>query len=260
MWRCDQERSGLREFLNEKAALYNQAAFIEHDPIQVPHQFSEPEDIEIAAFMTATLAWGQKRTIISNANRLISRMTGGPYEFLVNAGNADLNPFISFVHRTFNGLDCIYFLRSLREIYRHHGGLRQLFEESYRTQGEIPLSIINFRKVFFQAGDPGRTAKHLPDLEKNAGGKRLNLFLRWMVRRDGCGVDFGLWKRIPMNALFIPLDVHTGSVARKLGLLNRRQNDWKAVVELTGRLKSFDPDDPVKYDFALYGLGAFEKF
>lgn len=260
VWSYERGESELKEFLDEKAIYYNQASFIDRDPIQVPHQFSKPEDIEIAGFLTSTIAWGRKDTIIASAQKLISGMTGGPHEFLLNAGDRDLNRFLPFVHRTFNGFDCIYFLKSLREIYRHCGGLGQLFQENYMELREIPMSIIRFREIFFRIGDPGRTAKHLPDLRKNAGGKRVNMFLRWMVRRDTRGVDFGIWNGIPMHALYIPLDVHTGRVARKLGLLERKQNDWKAVVELTGRLKRFDPVDPVKYDFALYGLGAFEKF
>jgi uncharacterized protein (TIGR02757 family) len=260
VWEHSRASDVLRDFLNEKADFYNREAFIGRDPIQVPHQFSESSDIEIAAFLTAILSWGRKSTIISNAGKLVSLMAGGPHEFLVNSEDEDLARFLPFVHRTFNGMDCIYFLKRLREIYRHHGGLRTLFEESYQELGEVSLSIVHFRKIFFQDGNPGRTSKHLPDLERNAGGKRLNMFLRWMVRRDDRSVDFGLWRKIPMSALYIPLDVHTGNVARKLGLLERKQNDWKAVVALTGRLKQFDPGDPVKYDYALYGLGAFEGF
>ncbi|MFO7933558.1 MAG: TIGR02757 family protein [Bacteroidales bacterium] len=260
MWTYDGEQSELKDFLDEKTWFYNRPAFIEQDPVQVPHQFSDPEDIEIAAFLTAVIAWGRKETIIANALRLVDGMPGGPHEFLIHATDSDLNRFRSFVHRTFNGVDCVYFLKSLRELYRHHGGLKQLFEESFLSTGELTSSINHFREVFFRDCPPGRTSKHLPDVQKNSGAKRINMFLRWMVRRDRCGVDFGLWDRIPMNALYIPLDVHTGNVARKLGLLERRQNDWKSVRELTGRLKRFDPGDPVKYDFALYGLGAFENF
>lgn len=250
----------LKEFLDQKVDLYNTSAFIETDPIQIPHQFSEQHDIEISAFLTATIAWGQKATIISNARKLLSWMPGGPYEFIMAADKEKLERFIPFVHRTFNGLDCIYFLKSLQHIYRHYGGLRAVFENSYRDSGDVYSSMIEFRKLFFQHADPGRTSKHVADVTKGASAKRINMFLRWMVRRDNRGVDFGLWKGIPMNALYIPLDVHTGNVARKLGLLQRKQNDWKAVVELSSRLREFDPDDPVRYDFALFGLGSFEKF
>jgi len=252
--------SELKSFLDEKAEYYNTIDFIGTDPIQVPHQYIHPADIEIVAFLTATLAWGQKTTIIKNATALVSRMPGGPYEFILNASETDLNRFLPFVHRTFNGIDCVYFLKALANIYRHHGGLRKLMESNYALQGDMFSSLIHFREVFFQFAPPGRTSKHLANVGKGASGKRLNMFLRWMVRRDQKGVDFGLWKGIPMHALFVPLDVHTASVARKLGLLERKQNDWKAVSELTGRLREFDPEDPVRYDFALFGLGSFEKF
>lgn len=250
----------LKSFLDEKADQFNAQDFIGTDPIQVPHQFSNPADIEISAFLTATIAWGQKPTIIRNAIKLMSWMPGGPYEFILNAEEEELTKFLPFVHRTFNGIDCIYFLKALRNIYRHHGGLRQLFESEYALHGDLFRSMVNFREVFFQTASPGRTAKHLANIDNGASGKRLNMFLRWMVRRDKKGVDFGIWEGIPMHALFIPLDVHTGTVARKIGLLKRKQNDWKAVTELTGRLREFDPEDPVRYDFALFGLGSFEKF
>lgn len=250
----------LKSFLDEKADQFNAPDFIATDPIQVPHQFSNPADIEISAFLTATIAWGQKPTIIRNAIKLLSWMPGGPHEFILNAEQEALTKFLPFVHRTFNGIDCIYFLKALGNIYRHHGGLRQLFESEYALHGDLFRSMVNFREVFFRAVPPGRTAKHLANIDKGASGKRLNMFLRWMVRCDKKGVDFGIWEGIPMHALFIPLDVHTGTVARKIGLLERKQNDWKAVTELTGRLREFDPEDPVRYDFALFGLGSFEKF
>jgi len=250
----------LKEFLDEKADLYNTSAFIETDPIQVPHQFSEERDIEISAFLTASIAWGQKTTIISNAHKLLSWMPGGPYEFIMTADEDDLERFVPFVHRTFNGLDCIYFLRSLKYIYLHHGGLKGVFEKSFRDSGDLQFSMAEFRRLFLMHADPGRTSKHVADVSRGSSAKRINMFLRWMVRRDERGVDFGLWRDIPMNALYLPLDVHTGNVARKLGLLHRKQNDWKAVAELSSRLREFDPDDPVRYDYALFGLGSFEKF
>jgi uncharacterized protein (TIGR02757 family) len=250
----------LKSFLDEKADCYNTRDFIGTDPIQVPHQFSQNADIEIAAFLTATIAWGQKPTIIRNAGKLLSGMPGGPQEFILNASEEDLNSFLPFVHRTFNGIDCIYFLKALANIYRHHGGLRELIESQYARHGDLFRSMLHFREVFFLFAPPGRTSKHLANIGNGASGKRLNMFLRWMVRRDKMGVDFGIWDGIPMHALFMPLDVHTATVARKLGLLTRKQNDWKAVMELTGRLREFDPEDPVRYDFALFGLGSFEKF
>ena len=250
----------LKEFLDQKADLYNRPAFIKTDPIQVPHQYCEARDIEIAAFLTASIAWGQKATIINNARKLLSWMPGGPYEFLMAARDKDLEAFLPFVHRTFNGLDCFYFLKSLQYIYRHKGGLRRVFEKSYANSGDMGSSIIQFRKIFFEHTDPGRTSKHVADLSRGASAKRINMFLRWMVRRDKRGVDFGIWENIPMHALYLPLDVHTGNVARKLGLLQRKQNDWKAVKEISSCLRRFDPEDPIRYDFALFGLGSFEQF
>ena len=259
-WNSEISRADLKTFLDEKAGLYNKTSFITSDPIQVPHQFSDPADIEIAAFLTATLSWGRKTTIIASARRLISLMGGGPHAFLMDTDKEDLARFLPFVHRTFNGIDCIYFLMALKRIYRDFGGLGQVFREGYAQYGDLAPAMIRFRELFFQQTDPGRTAKHVPDLQRNSAGKRINMFLRWMVRRDQNGVDFGIWNQIPMKALYIPLDVHSGSVARKLGLLSRKQNDWKAVAELTSNLREFDPDDPVRYDFALFGLGSFERF
>ena len=254
------ERQAIKEFLDEKADLYNAVDFIGTDPIQVPHQYEDPADIEIAGFLTAILAWGKKTTIISKARELLSLMPGGPHAFIRDFNEEDLDRFLPFVHRTFNGMDCIYFLTALQHLYRYEGGLRSTFEEGYLLHGNLFGAIVRFREVFFRVADPGRTAKHIADPSRGSSGKRLNMYLRWMVRTDRRGVDFGLWKKIPMHALYVPLDVHTGSVARKLGLLNRRQNDWKAVEELTSRLREFDPDDPVRYDFALFGLGSFEQF
>lgn len=259
-WNSETDHGGLREFLDIKAETYNSREFISSDPIQVPHRFEQREDIEITAFLTATISWGQKRTIIDNAQKLISMMEGGPHEFLLHESEDDLGRFLPFVHRTFNGFDCIYFIRALGRIYRECGGLGRIFKEGFVKYGDLAPAIAAFREEFFRAGDPGKTARHLADISRNSAGKRINMFLRWMVRRDNRGVDFGLWDSIPMAALYVPLDVHTGSVARKLGLLRRRQDDWKAVEELTGRLREFDPDDPVRYDYALFGLGSFEKF
>jgi uncharacterized protein (TIGR02757 family) len=254
------EEYELKTFLDEKADQYNSISFISGDPIQVPHQFSNPGDIEIAAFITATLSWGRKATIISNARKLLSRMPGGPLEFILECSEKQLERFIPFVHRTFNGLDAIYFLKALQRLYKYEGGLKTVFEQSYLHHGDLYCAIMTFRGAFFKTGDPGRTSKHVADPSKGSAAKRLNMFLRWMVRCDTKGVDFGIWKKIPMHALYVPLDVHTGSVARKLGLLKRKQNDWDAVGELTERLKQFDPDDPVRYDYALFGLGSFEGF
>jgi uncharacterized protein (TIGR02757 family) len=259
-WNSDIDPADLKAFLDEKADLYNQTSFIEADPIQVPHQFTDPADIEISAFLTATLSWGRRATIIQSARRLVSWMQGGPHAFITGAAEGDFAGFLPFVHRTFNGIDCVYFLTALQRIYRDHGGLRSIFEEGFYREGDLAPAIIRFREIFFQSDNPGRTARHIPDLLRNSAGKRIHMFLRWMVRRDGNGVDFGIWDRIPMHALYIPLDVHTGNVARKLGLLGRKQHDRKAVEELTSRLREMDPGDPVRYDYALFGLGIMERF
>ncbi len=250
----------IRDFLEEKYIKYNHQDFISSDPLQVPHMFDEPGDIEISALLTATIAWGQRTTIIKKAVQLMKMMDYKPSDFIMNAGRAEYNHLKHFKHRTFNGADTIYFVRSLKNIYTNHGGLKGLFERHYFTLGNVKETIIRFRQIFTGLSIPPRTQKHIADIEKNAAAKRLNLFIRWMVRKDKNGVDFGIWDKIPASALFIPLDVHTGRVARKLGLLRRKQNDWMAVEELTAKLREFDPGDPVKYDYALFGLGVFENF
>ncbi|MFP4605474.1 MAG: TIGR02757 family protein [Bacteroidales bacterium] len=252
--------SELADFLDEKVDLYNCEAFIESDPIQIPKQFDDPRDIEIAGFMAATIAWGQRRTIIANMNKLLEWMGNTPYDFLLNADDDDLYVFSNFKHRTFNGEDCIYFLKSLQNLYRNYGGLGRVFQDAYMKHGAVPESLKEFRKLFFKLPHSRRTQKHVADISKGSAAKRLNMFLRWMVRNDKRGIDFGLWNQINSKDLYIPLDIHSGTVARKLGLLKRKQNDWHAVEELTTALRKFDPDDPVKYDFALFGLGVFEKF
>lgn len=253
------EIADLKNFLDEKAEKFNQAFFIETDPIQVPKKFSEKENIEIAAFLTATISWGNRPAIINNALRLMNLMDNQPYDFILSASGNELNNLAKFVHRTFNGNDCIYFIRSLRNIYIDHGGLQTVFENGFQHENSVKSALIHFHKSFFEL--PGeRTRKHIPNVEKGASAKRLNMFLRWMVRKDNGKVDFGIWNRIPASGLFLPLDLHTGNVARKLGLLHRKSNDWKAVEEVTATLRKFDPTDPVKYDFALFGLGIFEKF
>ena len=251
----------LREFLEEKYNLYNNSSFSESDPISVPHQFSKKEDIEIAAFLTATIAWGQRTTIIKNANALMQRMDYSPHEFIISAEGKDLKSFVNFKHRTFNGEDCIFFILSLRNIYQKHGGLQKSFVVGEKKKGlKIEESISTFRDIFFEIPHLVRTTKHISDPGRNSAAKRINMFLRWMVRKDKRGVDFGLWNQLKSGELVCPLDIHSGNTARKLGILKRNQNDWIAAIELTEKLKEFDPVDPVKYDFALFGLGVFEKF
>ncbi len=254
------ENDDIKRFLDEKVILYNRHSFIETDPIQIPKQFEQKEDIEIAAFMAAIIAWGQRSTIIRNAKRLMALMEHQPYEFVINASEKDLDIFSGFKHRTFNGDDCKYFLRSLKNIYTKHQGLQQVFENGFTRNRSVKASFANFHTIFFEIDGLHRTRKHVSNTATGSPAKRLNMFLRWMVRDDINGVDFGIWKGIPAKNLMLPLDVHTGAVARKLGLLERKQNDWKAVEEVTSNLRRFDPNDPVKYDFALFGLGVFEKF
>lgn len=252
---------GLRKFLEEKSHQYNSPAFIETDPISIPHIFSRKEDIEIAGFLTATISWGQRPTILRNARMLVQWMDEAPYEFIQDVAAHDLERFHAFVHRTFNGTDCVYFIQALQHIYRNHGGLENVFRTGLeKSGGELGAAIWYFRDVFFSISHPSRTRKHVADPLAGSSAKRICMFLRWMVRKDHAGVDFGIWKSIPASVLCAPLDLHSGNTARKLGLLTRNQDDWKAVTELTGHLRTFDPEDPVKYDYALYGLGVFEKF
>lgn len=250
----------IHSFLDQKALLFNHTKFIETDPIQVPKLFTTKENIEIAGFLAATLAWGQRPTIILNSLKLVVLMNNNPIEFLLNTLEDDWEVFQDFKHRTFNSIDCIYFMKSLKNIYQNHGGLEQVFTDGFQKGNTIFNALVYFRKVFFELEHEHRTEKHISNVEKGAAAKRLNMYLRWMVRNDHSGVDFGLWREIPSSALLLPLDVHTGNVARKLGLLTRTQNDWRAVEEITGKLRKFDSHDPIKYDFALFGLGIFEKF
>lgn len=249
----------LKEILDEKVNLYNNSSFIETDPIQVPKQFSQKENIEIAGFLASSIAWGQRATIIKNAFRLTQMMDNDPYTFLMNTSENDWTHFVDFKHRTFNGIDCLFFLRSLKNIYKNHGGLEEVFTKGFQLDQSIASALRYFRKVFFEVEHELRSQKHISNIDKGASAKRLNMYLRWMVRKDNAGVDFGLWKQIPPSALLIPLDVHTGTQARGLYLLSRKQNDWKAVVELTENLRKFNSEDPIKYDFALFGMGAFGK-
>lgn len=249
----------LKEFLDEKVAKYNRPEFIISDPIQIPRQFNQKEDIEIAAFLAATIAWGNRQAIIKNASHLMQLMENQPFEFITEGTFTDFERVGAFVHRTFNGQDCIYFMHSLKNIYQSHGGLQTVFETGFKKGENIKEALNHFHKMFFEL--PGeRTRKHVANVVKGASGKRLNMFLRWMIRNDNNGVDFGIWDGIPASDLMLPLDVHTGNVARKLGLLNRKQDNWKAVEEVTNELRKLDSEDPVKYDFALFGLGVFEKF
>lgn len=250
----------MREFLEEKYLQYNTLEFIENDPVSIPHMFSGKHDREVSGFLTATIAWGRRDLILRSAHRLMELMGNSPYEFIINASENDLKRFSRFVHRTFNGDDCICFLRSLMNIYRKYDSMEDIIIEGMRQDDSLVTGIASLRREFFSIPHSCHAEKHFADIEGGAAGKRLFMFLRWMVRDDGRGVDFGIWKQIRPSQLYIPLDFHTGNTARKLGLLRRKQNDFTAVRELTSVLRTFDPDDPVKYDFALFGLGINERF
>ncbi|MFL1012266.1 TIGR02757 family protein [Flavisericum labens] len=249
----------LKDFLDTKAEAYNKPDFIDSDPIQIPHQFSKMEDIEIAGFLTATIAWGNRKSIINNAKKLMVLMDNAPYDFVINHQETDLEKLLPFVHRTFNGQDCIQFIASLKHVYNKHDGLEAVFSKYAETDSLQP-AISKFKSIFFEIEHLQRTRKHVSDPLKKSAAKRINMFLRWMVRPNNTGVDFGIWKTLSPAQLSCPLDVHSGNVARKLGLLKRKQNDAKALDELDKNLRRLDSVDPVKYDFALFGLGVFEGF
>lgn len=249
----------LKEFLDEKVLLFNNPNFIESDPIQIPHQFSSKEDIEIAAFLTSTIAWGNRKVIINNSQRMMKMMGNSPYDFVISHNDTQLKRLNDFVHRTFNSQDFVTFVKSLQHIYSEHHGLEQAFAKNQQTLS-MQHSISEFKKIFFEVSHQERTTKHVSDPAQGSAAKRINMFLRWMCRNDNAGVDFGLWNTISPAALSCPLDVHSGNVARKLGLLERKQNDGKALAELDAALRLLDAADPVKYDFALFGLGVFEGF
>ncbi len=253
------KKTELKEFLDAKVIQYNHPEFLESDPIQIPHLFTLKEDVEISGFLTATIAWGNRKSIISNAHKMMELMDHAPYDFIQNHQEEDLDKLQNFVHRTFNGVDLMYFVKSLKNIYQYRGGLEGVFTSNLDKKSIQP-SISKFKEVFFEIPHPKRTTKHISDPVKGSAAKRINMYLRWMVRDNTTGVDFGLWKDIPPSILSCPLDVHSGNVARKLGLLKRKQNDAKALAELDYSLRKLDPKDPVKYDFALFGLGVFEKF
>jgi uncharacterized protein (TIGR02757 family) len=253
----------LKEFLDEKWRQYNQHFFIDTDPIQLPHRFHDECDIELVAFLTATLAWGRRDLIIRSANRLIDKMDHQPYNFITNYSKNDKKFIKGFVHRTFNEVDLECFILSLQRLIVNNQSLQQVFVAGI-GEGDVNMkpSISYFYNQFFEGSEMQyeRTKKHVANPMKESSAKRLVMFLRWMVRRDEFGVDFGIWKSISPSLLSCPLDVHTGNVGRKLGLITRKQNDWQTVEELDVHLRSFDQQDPAKYDFALFGLGAFEGF
>lgn len=248
--------------LDENYFKFNRKDFIEKDPVSIPHSFKKKEYREIAGFMAATIAWGNRKAILQNANRMMELMDGSPHDFILNHSKAELKRMKGFVHRTFNEKDLVFFITSLRNIYRNHGGLENAFQlnemekkDLLNTGNSLQQRISHFRNIFLETAHENRSEKHLSDPLKNSASKRICMYLRWMVRKDNQGVDLGIWKSISPSELCLPLDVHTGNVSRALGLLKRKQDDWKAVIEITEVLRQLDKKDPVKYDFALFGMG-----
>jgi len=250
----------LRQFLDRKVKEYNQPSFIPADPISIPHAYSKKQDIEIAGFFTAVFSWGNRTTIIRKSRELMQLMDGAPHQFILHHTEKEIKKLLAFKHRTFNPTDLLYFI----EFLRHHYALYDSLEDAFLLGGETYAAgpaLSAFHHYFFSLeAVPPRTRKHIATPERNSSCKRLNMFLRWMVRKDKKGVDFGLWDRIPMSGLICPLDLHVARVAKRFGLLTRTPADWPAALELTGHLSLLDPEDPAKYDFALFGLGAIEKF
>jgi uncharacterized protein (TIGR02757 family) len=248
----------LKEFLESKVIQYNTVAFIEPDPVSVPHRYTLKEDIEVAGFLSATIAWGNRTMITKNGHRMMDLMGSSPYDFVMNHQEYHLERLEGFVHRTFNSDDFKHFITALKHIYINHKGLEGIFQK-YQTEDSLQPAIFELHKAFFEIPHENRTRKHVANPSKGSVSKRLNMYLRWMIRQDNSGVDFGIWNINP-SKLSCPLDLHSGNVARKLGLINRKQNDVKALTELDNNLRAFDVNDPVKYDFALFGLGIFEGF
>lgn len=249
----------LKDFLDQKVIQYNTPDFIDSDPIQIPHLFSQKEDIEIAGFLTATIAWGNRKMIISNSHKLMQIMGNSPYDFVMHHKEIHLEKLSNFVHRTFNAIDAVTFIKALQHLYKNNPDLESIFSKHIKANS-TQKSISEFKKTFFEIPHLPRTQKHISDPQNGSAAKRINMYLRWMVRKDAAGVDLGIWNSIPTSALSCPLDVHSGNVARKLGLLSRKQNDAKALLELDTNLRRLDANDPVKYDYALFGLGVFEGF
>jgi uncharacterized protein (TIGR02757 family) len=252
------DKIALKKLLDTKVDLYNQPSFIKDDPVSIPHLFSQKNDIEIAGLFAAVFAWGNRTTIIRKSTELMQFMDMQPHNFILNHGPGDLKRLLSFKHRTFNTTDLLYFVEFLKYHYSDQPSLETAFTRHGHTIEEM---LTGFHHYFFSLEDiPARTKKHISSPENKSTCKRLNMFLRWMVRKDNAGVDFGIWENISPSILICPIDLHVGRVARQLGLLKRKQTDWPAALELTANLQEFDSNDPVKYDFALFGTGVMEKF
>ena len=252
-------KDSLKAFLDEKVDYYNQPSFIESDPISIPHLFSRKQDIEISGLFAAVFAWGQRKTIINKCRELLEMMDYEPFDFILNHSEKELKVIETFKHRTFNATDALYFIHFLNYYYSENDSLEDLFVVDDKKE-PIENALINFHHTFFSLPDaPQRSRKHIPNPIRRSTCKRLNMYLRWMVRRDNSGVDFGIWEKINMKDLICPIDVHVDRVARRLSLIKRNQTDWQTALELTYNLRKLEPKDPVKYDFALFGLGIIEK-
>jgi len=252
----------LKDFLDKKVYEYNQPSFIEHDPVSIPHLFTKKQDIEIAGFFASIFAWGNRTIIIKKSRELMKLMDDVPFDFIVGHSERDLKRLLQFKHRTFNVTDLLYFILFLKHHYQQSYSLETAFSKwMNRKDDTIEKALTGFHDYFFSLPDaPVRTKKHIATPKRNSTCKRLNMFLRWMVRKDNCGVDFGIWKDISPAQLICPIDVHVARVAKRFDLIKRKQTDWQTALELTDHLKKFDPNDPVKYDFALFGLGVVEKY
>ena len=252
---------GLKKLLDDKVRLYNQPSFISGDPVQVPHRFSKMQDIEIAGLFAAVLAWGNRTSIINSCNKLVAWMDNAPHDFILNHKDTDLKKMLGFAHRTFNATDLLYFIHFLQYHYSAHNSLEDAFvpAKTYK-QENVEQALIHFHNYFFSIEHPERTRKHISTPERKSACKRLNMYLRWMVRKDKAGVDFGIWKKIHPHQLVCPLDVHVARVAFRLDLISNEKSDWKNAVELTGHLRELNPKDPAVYDYALFGLGMAERF
>jgi uncharacterized protein (TIGR02757 family) len=253
----------LRDFLNSKVEQYNQPSFIKDDPVCIPHLFSKKQDIEIAAFFASIFAWGNRTIIINKSKELMRLMNNTPHDFILHHSSKELQSLLAFKHRTFNTTDLLYFIEFLHFHYSHCTSLEEAFTRniSVADNNVVEQALINFHHYFFSLEEvPLRTKKHIATPEKKSNCKRLNMFLRWMVRKDDKGVDFGIWNVIKPSQLICPVDVHVARVAKRFNLLHRKQTDWNAAMELTEHLRTLDSNDPVKYDFALFGLGVIEKY
>ena len=249
------QREELRELLEHLHDKYNRQEFIEPDPISIPHSFSDRHDREIAGFLAAAIAWGNRKAIVKSARRMMSYMDNASADFVRNASHQELAHLQSYVHRTFNGQDFTDFVLCMRHIMEQYGGIGEFFESRYEATQDMTKVLSEFRREFFSCDHNPHCEKHISSIDKGAACKRLNMYLRWFVRHDERGVDFGLWRKIPMSALYLPLDVHTGNMGRALGLLTRKQSDWKATAEITAALREFNAEDPVRYDYSLFGAG-----